>query len=125
MVEDRGRLIVVIVFIVGVVIWMTVFSSRIADLRRLSTEYDQAERTIAALTATTSHLATQVAEAGSDAAVERWAYEERNWIRDGDQRLAIIPIEGTPAAASFQPTPTPTPGNMFQVWWELFFDSGP
>jgi hypothetical protein len=123
--EDRGRLIVVIVFIVGVVIWMTVFSSRIADLRRLSTEYDQAERTIAALTATTSYLATEVKEAGSDAAVERWAYEERNWIRDGDQRLAIIPLEGTPAAASIQPTPTPTPENMFRVWWELFFDSGP
>ena len=123
--KDRGRLIVVIIFFVGVVIWMTVFSSRIADLRRLSTEYDKAERTIAALTATTSHLATRVIEADSDAAVERWAYEERNWIREGDQRLAVIPVEGTPVVPAVQSTPTPTPENMFRVWWELFFDSGP
>jgi len=123
--KDRGRLIVVIIFFIGVVIWMTVFSSRIADLRRLSAEYDKAERTIAALTATTSHLATQVIEADSEAAVERWAYEDRNWIREGDQRLAVIPVEGTPAVSVVQSTPTPTPENMFRVWWELFFDSGP
>ena len=123
--NKRGTLIVVIISLVGLVIWLTVFSSRIADLNRLTAEYDEAQRTIAALTATTSALATQVVEADSEEAVERWAYEDRNWIRDGDQRLAIIPEEGMTPTPEPRPLTTPRPQNMFRVWWELFFSTQP
>ncbi|MDZ7844059.1 MAG: hypothetical protein U5K99_04555 [Anaerolineales bacterium] len=123
--NNQGKLIVLILFLVGVVIWMTIFSGRLTDLRRLTREYENAERTITALTATTSYLATEVVAAGSEESVEEWAYEERKWIRDGDQRLAISKAKGTPAAPVIQPTSTPEPENMFQVWWRLFFNTRP
>ena len=121
----NGKLILFILFLVGVVIWMAVFSGRIGELRRLSAEYDQAQETITALTATTEHLATQVVWAGSEEAVEEWAYEERRWIREGDQRLSLIPVKGTPATPQPVSTPTPEPENFFQIWWELFFSTHP
>jgi hypothetical protein len=104
---------------------MIVFGGRIADLNRLTGEYEEAQYTIAALTATTRALSTEVVRADSDAAVEEWAYENRKWIREGDHRVAVIPVEGTPAAPTLIPTPTPQPQNFFRVWWELFFNTKP
>ena len=117
------------VFLVGflalVVVWMVIFVGRIADYNRLSQDYGQAQLTIAALTATTNALATEVVQAGSDQAVIEWAYEQRKWIREGDQRIAVVPVEGTPESALIINTPTPEPQNLFRIWWELFFHTKP
>ena len=121
----KGRTIFLAGFLVLVVVWMIVFGGRIADLNRLSEEYEQSQHTIIALTATTGALATEVVRAESVAAVEEWAYEQRKWIREGDHRIAVIPIEGTPLAPTLIPTETPQPENLFRVWWELFFDTKP
>jgi hypothetical protein len=121
----RGRTIFLVGFLILVVIWMIAFGGRIADLNRLSDEYTKAQETISALTATTRALATGVVRAGSDAAVEEWAYEEGKMIREGDHRVAIVPIEGTPAAPTPFPTPIPEPKNLFQIWWQLFFNTKP
>jgi cell division protein FtsB len=121
----RGRTIFLIGFLVVVVVWMVVFVGRIADYKRLSREYDDAQQTIAALTATTNALKTQVVRAGSDEAVIEWAYEQRKWIREGDQRVAVIPLEGTPESSLVLKTPTPEPENTFRIWWELFFHTKP
>ena len=64
---------------------MIVFIGRIADLNRLTSEYEQSQETIIALTATTGALATEVVRAGSDVAVAEWAYGNRKWIREGDR----------------------------------------
>jgi len=111
--------------LVLVVVWMIVFVGRIADLNRLTDEYNQAQLTMSALTATTGALTTEVVRAGSDAAVEEWAYEDGKMVRDGDHRVAIVPVEGTQAAATPLPTPAPQPQNLFRVWWELFFNTKP
>jgi len=121
----RGKTIFLIGFLALVVVWMIIFVGRVADYKRLSAEYEDAQLTIAALTATTNALETQVVKAGSDEAVEEWAYEQRKWIREGDQRIAIIPVEGTPESALIIKTPTPEPQNLFRIWWELFFDTKP
>jgi hypothetical protein len=121
----KGRTFFLIGFLVIVVIWMIVFGGRIADLNRLSEEYEQAQLTISALTATTGALSTEVIWAGSDAAVEEWAYEDGKLIREGDHRVAIVPLVGTPAPATPVPTPIPEPQNLFRVWWELFFSTKP
>ena len=104
---------------------MIMFGGRIADLNRLTDEYDQSQQTIVALTATTRALSTEVVRADSDVAVEEWAYENRKWIREGDHRIAVIPVEGTPIAPTLIPTTTQQPQNLFRVWWELFFDTKP
>jgi hypothetical protein len=121
----KGRTIFLVGFLVLIVVWMIVFGGRIADLNRLTDEYTQAQLTISALTATTSALATEVIEAGSDAAVEEWAYEDAKMIRDGDHRVAVVPIEGTPLAPTPLPTPVPEPKNLFRIWWDLFFNTKP
>jgi cell division protein FtsB len=121
----RGRTIFLIGFLALVVVWMVIFVGRIADYKRLSREYEDAQSTIAALTATTNALKTQVVRAGSDEAVIEWAYEQRKWIREGDQRVAVIPVEGTPESNLVIKTPTPEPENTFRIWWELFFDTKP
>jgi cell division protein FtsB len=122
---NKGRTIFLVGFLVLVVVWMIVFGGRIADLNRLTDEYTQAQLTISALTATTGALATEVIEAGSDAAVEEWAYEDAKMIRDGDHRVAVVPIEGTPLAPTPLPTPVPEPQNLFRIWWDLFFNTKP
>ncbi len=123
--KTKGKTILLVVFLVGLIIWMTVFSDRIANYRRLSVEYEKAQHTIGALTATTKYLATQVVIADSDEVVKEWAYENRKWLRDGDHRLVIIPVEGTPVTPTPQLQPTPKSENLFQLWWKLFFDTQP
>ena len=121
----RGRMLFLIGFLVLVVVWMIIFVGRIADYKRLSGEYEDAQASIVALEATTNALATEVVRAGSDDAVIEWAYEQRKWIREGDQRIAVIPVEGTPESNLVIQTPTPEPGNTFRIWWELFFNAKP
>jgi cell division protein FtsB len=121
----RGKTVFLVGFLALVVVWMVIFVGRIADYNRLSQEYEDSQMTIAALTATTNALATQVVRAGSDEAVIEWAYEQRKWIREGDQRIAVIPIEGTPESQLVLKTPTPEPENLFRIWWELFFNTKP
>ena len=55
----KGRTVFLIGFLVLIVIWMIAFGSRIADLNRLTSEYDESQLTISALTATTGALATE------------------------------------------------------------------
>jgi cell division protein FtsB len=121
----RGKMAFLLGFLALVVVWMIIFVGRVADYKRLSQEYEDAQLTISALTATTNALATEVVRAGSDEAVIEWAYEQRNWIREGDQRIAVIPVEGTPESSLIIKTATPEPENLFRIWWELFFHTKP
>jgi hypothetical protein len=121
----KGRTIFLVAFLGVIVIWMVVFVSRIADLNRLTAEYEGAQKTISALTATTGALATEVVYAGSDAAVEKWAIDKRKWIKEGDHQVVIVPLEGTPEVPLVLPTAVPEPQNIFQIWWELFFSTKP
>jgi len=121
----KGKTIFLVGFLALIVVWMIVFGSRIAELNRLTDEYTQAQQTISALTATTGALSTEVIRAGSDAAVEEWAYEDARMIREGDNRVAIVPIKGTPAPVTPLATSVPQPQNRFRIWWELFFDTKP
>jgi len=66
-------------------------------------------------------LQTQVAYAGSTAAVEEWARTDGHYIKDGD--LPVVPI-GQPGAAPIEattPIPAPTKMANWEVWWNLFF----
>jgi hypothetical protein len=121
----KGKTIFLVGFLLVVIIWMIAFGGRIADLNRLTDEFDQAQETMVALTATTRALSTEVIRAASDVAVEEWAYEDRRWIREGDHRIAVVPVEGTPVVPTLIPTVTQQPQNSFRIWWDLFFDTKP
>jgi len=121
----KGKTIFLVGFLLVVIIWMIAFGGRIADLNRLTDEFDQAQETMVALTATTRALSTEVIRAASDVAVEEWAYEDRRWIREGDHRIAVVPVEGTPVVPTLVPTVTQQSQNSFRIWWDLFFNTKP
>ena len=121
----KGKTVFLVGFLLILIIWMISFGGRIAELNRLTSEYDQAQETMVALTATTRALSTEVIRAASDIAVEEWAYENRRWIREGDHRIAVVPVEGTPVVPTLIPTVTQQPQNLFRVWWDLFFNTKP
>jgi len=121
----KGKTVFLVGFLLILIIWMISFGGRIAELNRLTDEFDQAQETMVALTATTHALSTEVIRAASDVAVEEWAYENRRWIREGDHRIAVVPVEGTSVAPTLIPTVTQQPQNLFRVWWDLFFNTKP
>ncbi|WKZ44935.1 MAG: hypothetical protein QY302_03970 [Anaerolineales bacterium] len=115
------RRVVVIVGIVALVFIVLEFNRRLEELKLLDKQYElvQAQATQAMQTQTA--LQTQVAYAGSDAAVDEWARTDGHYIKEGD--LPIVPL-GQPGVAPVElstPAPTPTPMTNVQIWWDLFF----
>ena len=108
---------------VGVMILLVFgFNSRIAEMRRLSSEADKMQEQVSSLEQTQMVLATQIAYATSDAAVEEWAYEEARMIREGDNPVAPISAEdSTPMPVPVVVSEQPSTEN-WKIWKALFFD---
>ncbi len=96
-------------------------NSRLEELNRLSDQRDEVR--IAATQAMQTQLAlqTQVAYAGSTAAVEEWARTEGHYVQEGDQPVVPVGQPGSEPVVVSTPMPMPTPLPNWQVWWELFF----
>ncbi len=104
-----------------VVILVIDFNQRLDTLNRQSTQLATVQAEGTQVMQTQVALMTQVAYAGSDAAVERWAYVDGRWVRQGE--FLVQPIPDGSAAPTPTPPPipaTPEPQN-WQVWLELFF----
>jgi hypothetical protein len=113
-----------IVIILGLAVLASLvmdFNSRMADLRRLAADREVVAARATQVVQTGEALEAQIAYATSDAAVERWAYEDAHMVREGDQPVAPI-AEGMSTPA---PTPTlepqPTQAAVWEEWWTLFF----
>ncbi len=117
-----GRYALFIAGFVILVLLVTDFNNRMADLRRLSAEKDRVSAQVTNLVYTQEALETQVAHATSEAAVYKWAYEKQR-MTDPDVNL-VVPIQ--PAGSMPAPTPgpvvTPQVVTNWQVWLSLFFD---
>jgi hypothetical protein len=100
----RGWRYLVLVLGLAVIAWMVMdFNGRIAQLNRLNTEHDYVEIQHKEVKGTLTALETEQAYALSDAAVEKWAYEEGHMVRPGDN--PVIPLAKSPVT----PTPMPRP----------------
>jgi hypothetical protein len=101
------------------------FNSRMAELRRLTTQAELESVRVTEVYETQLTLEAQIAYATSDAIVEKWAYEEARWVRDGDKLIVpISPAEGTPVPPLVQVS-APQAVDNWQVWMALFFDKMP
>ncbi|MGD2157466.1 MAG: hypothetical protein PVG14_06800 [Anaerolineales bacterium] len=112
--------------VIGLVLLMFLvmdFNSRVAELRRLSTEADRAAGRVTQLAETQSDLETQIAYATSDLIVEEYAYEELKWVRPGDH--PVVPLAPSNSTPTPQITPEPQVNivNNWEVWLALFFDN--
>jgi hypothetical protein len=97
------------------------FNTRLEELNRLNDQRDEVRTEATQAMQTQIALQTQVAYAGSTAAVEEWARTEGHYIQEGDQ--AVIPIgqPGSEPVIAETPPPAPTPMKNWEEWWNLFF----
>jgi hypothetical protein len=98
------------------------FNARLEELNRLSDQ--RAEIRVVATQAMQTQMAlkTQVAYAGSTAAVEEWARTEGHYVQEGDQPVIPVGQPGSEPVIVATPMPLPTPMQNWEVWWKLFFD---
>ena len=88
----------------AVAAWIVInFNSRLAELNRWSEQREIVQERYDIVKATAAALDAEVAYAQSDAAVEKWAYEQGHMARPGD--YPVIPL----AASPVPPTPTVQP----------------
>jgi cell division protein FtsB len=109
--------------IVVLVLLIMDFNSRMADLRRLTSEKEIVGAQATQLSQTNVYLETQIAYATSERAVEEWAREEQRMEKPGDN--PVVPL----APANSTPVPTPAPVvtpkvvDNWDLWMELFLDT--
>lgn len=107
--------------LVLVVILVIDFNQRLDTLNRQSTQLATVQAEGTQVIETQVARMTQVAYAGSDAAVEEWAYTEGRWVRQGESLVQPISDGSAAPTPTAAPEPvTPEPEN-WQVWLELFF----
>ncbi len=109
--------------IVILVLLIMDFNSRMAELRRLTSEKEVVGAQATQLLQTNVYLETQIAYATSERAVEEWAREKQHMQQPGDN--PVVPL----APANSTPVPTPTPAvtpkviENWDLWMGLFFDT--
>jgi hypothetical protein len=98
------------------------FNTRLEELNRLNDQRDEMRARATQAAQTQIDLQTQVAYAGSTAAVEEWARTEGHYIREGDQPVVPIGQPGSDPVIVATPTVIPTPLQNWEIWRALFFD---
>jgi len=115
------RRVAVMIGILVLVFAVLEFNRRLEELNMLNRQNQLIQTQATQAIQTQLALQTQVAYAGSDAAVEEWARTDGHYIKDGD--LPVVPV-GQPGTAPIEastPTPLPTQPANWEVWWNLFF----
>ena len=97
------------------------FNTRLEELNRLTDQRDEVRIAASQAMQTQVVLQTQVAYAGSTAAVEEWARSEGHYLQEGDKPVVPVGRPGSEPVIVDTPTPVPTPMRNWQVWWHLFF----
>jgi hypothetical protein len=98
------------------------FNSRLDELNRLNDQRDEIRTMATQAIQTQMALQTQVAYAGSTAAVDEWARTEGHYVLEGDQPVIPVVQPGSEPVIIATPVPLPTPMQNWEVWWSLFFD---
>jgi cell division protein FtsB len=97
------------------------FNSRLEELNRLNDQREEIRAVATQAVQTQMALKTQVAYAGSTAAVEEWARTEGHYVQEGDQPVIPVGLPGSEPVIVTTPTPSPAPLQNWEVWWKLFF----
>ena len=115
------RRVLVLIGILVLVFVVLEFNRRLEELNVLNRQNQMIQIQATQAIQTQFALQTQVAYAGSSAAVEEWARTDGHYVQDGD--LPVVPVgqPGAPPMESSTPTPVPTQLPNWKVWWDLFF----
>ena len=122
--QGRGRKLSRIGFLLAIIAGVLILSDlnrRMTDARQLEQDAEVLRTEVASLEVQNVRLQTEIAEATSEARVERWARSEAKMVRPGEVLVFPVPISGRKQAGE----PTPTPGedlpSNWEVWWALLF----
>ena len=99
------------------------FNARLEELDRLSDQREEVRGAATQIMQTQIALQTQVAYAGSAAAVEQWARTEGHYVQEGDQPVIPVGQPGSQPVIVSTPASMPTAMPNWQVWWDLFFSN--
>jgi len=97
------------------------FNTRLEELNRLNDQRDEVRALATQAMQTQVALHTQVAYAGSTAAVNEWARTEGHYVKEGEQPVIPVSQPGSEPVIVATPPPIPTPMQNWEVWWNLFF----
>ena len=98
------------------------FNTRMAELRRLSAEYERVSAQVTELYSTQAALETAVADATSESAVLYWAYTYEHLVQEGDKLIVPLPKPGSLPTPTPAPSPTPEVIHNWQVWQSLLVE---
>jgi cell division protein DivIC len=108
---------ILLLLVLTVAVYFAVaFSGELIASRRISQQAASITADITRLKADNTRLKTAVAEASSDAFVEREARERLGLVRSGD---VPVMIGNLPPPTPPPPKPTPTPKTHWQKWRDL------
>jgi len=112
----------IIVALIAILFFMVLgLNSRISEYFRLTSQRDEMQLRIQNLESTRMALATEIAYANSNKAVEEWARTYERWVQPGDQVIIPLPPQDFTPETSYLSTPTPLFDQKWQIWWELLF----
>ncbi len=97
------------------------FNRRLEELNLLNKQNQLVQQQATQAVQTQIGLQTQVAYAGSTAAVEEWARTGGKYIQEGDLPMVPIAQPGVSPLEPGTPVSQPTPQANWQIWWDLFF----
>jgi hypothetical protein len=118
------RNILILIGLILAVVLLVDFNRRMEELNRLTSQLKVVQVEATAVVQTQTALASQVAYATSDAAVEAWAYNNK-MVRPGEHPVGIVPegnVTPTPLSTTIQQEQNPP---TWRIWWELFFGNRP
>ncbi len=115
------RRVLVMIGILALVFIVLEFNRRLEELNLLNKQNEAVRVQATQAIQTQAALQTQVAYAGSNAAVEEWARTDGHYIQNGD--LPVVPVgqSGAAPVEASTPEPVPTQRANWEVWWNLFF----
>ncbi len=109
-----GLLIILFFMVMGL-------NSSLTEYFQLTDQRGQMENRIENLKATQYALATEIAYAKSDKAVEEWARTYQRHVQPGDHAIIPLSPQEITSEMNYVQTPTPSQEEKWQIWWELFF----
>mgnify|MGYP005852972247 CR=1 FL=1 len=113
--------IIVVLLVIMIGLLMIDLNARLDNLSRLRQQESELQTQVSVLVATDQFLATEVAFATSEAAVDEWARRLGHYYRPGD--IPVIPLapgDVTPERVQLA-TPQPQVSSNWEVWQVLFF----
>lgn len=117
----KDKRIIVVVLVVILVMLLIDFNQRMVLLSRLREQEKDLRQQYSLLEATRDTLKTEIANAESDEAVEKWAREESMMIQEGDIPIVLLPPSAPVPTEDQSPPRIVDEVQKWEIWQELFF----